>query len=146
VVASLTQPGRITGVASTPVEIEGERLQLLKGTLPTVSRVAVLDYSSGTPRESPEREVEAAARVLGVTLHYYGVRDPKDLAGASVAMTKKRTEALFEAPDPFSYVANRVQRIVEHGMKHQDTVADQATSRRSSARPTTSLTCILDSR
>jgi putative ABC transport system substrate-binding protein len=48
-VASLAQPGgNVTGVTSYPVESEGKRLELLKETLPTISRVA----TSGIPRSS----------------------------------------------------------------------------------------------
>ena len=103
-VASLAQPGgNVTGVTSWPVESEGKRLQLIKEALPTISRVAVLMY--GSPEPSFAREREAAARGLGLTLQWHGVRDPRDLAGAFTAMTKKRAEALFVAPDPFWDVA-----------------------------------------
>jgi len=105
-VASLAQPGgNVTGVTSWPVESEGKRLELLKETLLTISRVAVLQYLGGSPGPSLTREIEAAARGLGLTLQWHGVGDPKDCAGAFTAMTKKRAEALFVAPDPFWDVA-----------------------------------------
>ena len=111
-VASLAQPGgNVTGVTSYPVETEGKRLQLLKEALPTISRVAVLAYGSLGP--SFAREQEAAARVLGLTLQYYGVRNPEELAGAFTAMTKERAQALFVVPQPFWGMGNQVQRIVE---------------------------------
>jgi putative ABC transport system substrate-binding protein len=118
-VASLAQPGgNVTGVTAPPIEFEGKRLQLLKEALPTVSRVAVLYHPSGTPRPLVDsfvfdREMDAAARALGLTLQDSGVRDPKDLAGALTAMTKKGAEALFVEPDPFGGVGTQVQRIVE---------------------------------
>jgi putative ABC transport system substrate-binding protein len=113
-VAGLAQPGgNVTGVTSYFVETEEKRPQLLKEALPTISRVAVLAYSGGSPGPSLGREVEAAARVLGLTLKYYDVRNPEDLAGAFTAMTKTRVEALFVVPDPFWGVGNQVQRIVE---------------------------------
>jgi putative ABC transport system substrate-binding protein len=113
-VASLAQPGgNVTGVTSLPVESEGKRLQLLKEAIPTISRVAVLDYSGRSPGPSLRREVEAAARGLGLTLKYYDIRNPEELAGAFTAMTKKRAQALFVVPQPFWYTENQVQRIVE---------------------------------
>jgi putative ABC transport system substrate-binding protein len=116
-VASLAQPGgNVTGVTSTPVEFVGKWLQLLKEALPTVSRVTVLYHLESRTPEPPdtlEREADGAARVLGLAFQYYGVRDPKDLAGAFAAMTKKGAEALFVGPNPFWYVGNQVQEIVE---------------------------------
>jgi putative ABC transport system substrate-binding protein len=47
-VASLAQPGgNVTGLTDSLMAMEGKRLQLLKEAVPTVSRVAVLGYSSG---------------------------------------------------------------------------------------------------
>ena len=113
-VASLAQPGgNVTGVTSWPVESEGKRLELLKETLLTISRVAVLQYLGGSPGPSLTREIEAAARGLGLTLQWHGVGDPKDCAGAFTAMTKKRAEALFVVPDPIWYGGNHIQGIVE---------------------------------
>jgi putative ABC transport system substrate-binding protein len=117
-VASLAQPGgNVTGVTSTPIEFEGKRLQLLKEALPTVSRVAVLYHLGGASAPLDpfvfDREIEAAARALGLTLQYSGVLDPEDLAGAFAAMTKKRAEALFVGSAPFWGVRNQVQLIVE---------------------------------
>jgi len=113
-VASLAQPGgNVTGVTSWPVESEGKRLELLKETLLTISRVAVLQYLGGSPGPSLTREIEAAARGLGLTLQWHGVGDPSGLADAFTAMTKKRAQALAVTPDGFWNVGNQVQRIVE---------------------------------
>jgi ABC-type uncharacterized transport system substrate-binding protein len=101
-VASLAHPGgNVTGLADDPPQIEGKRLQLLKEAAPKVSRVAVLDRVSGTPEPRFEREREAAARALGVTLQALIVREPKELEGAFAAMTKAGAEALFMAPNAF---------------------------------------------
>ena len=101
-VASLAHPGgNVTGPTDTPMELEGKRLQLLKEAVPTVSRVAVLGYSSGTPEPLFGREREAAAQALGVTLQSYGVRASEEIAGAFAAMTRARAEALFVDPHPF---------------------------------------------
>ena len=106
-----TLTGERAVFAATRHETEGKRLQLLKEALPTISRVAVLAYGSLGP--SFAREQEAAARVLGLTLQYYGVRNPEELAGAFTAMTKKGAKSPFLMPDSFWYVGNQVQRIVE---------------------------------
>ena len=97
-VASLAQPGgNVTGPADTVgMEIEGKRLQLLKEVVPKVSRVAVLDHPSPTPESDLfQREREAAALALGLTLQSYGIRAPEELEGAFAAMTKARADALL---------------------------------------------------
>jgi putative ABC transport system substrate-binding protein len=110
-VASLAHPGgNVTGLTeSVGREFVGKYLQLLKEAVPKVSRVAVLGYS-GSPAFY-RREMEAAARSLGVTLQFYEVRESEELDGAFTAMTKARAEALLVLPYPFVWVHAR--RIVD---------------------------------
>ena len=112
-VASLAQPGgNVTGLTHTVgVEIVGKYLELLKEAVPKVSRVAVLSHSGGPTGSIFQKEREAAARALDVTLQSYGVRGPEEFAGAFTAMTKAGAEALLMEPDPF-WEAHR-QRVVD---------------------------------
>ena len=91
-VASLAQPGgNITGLTTQSQDIAGKALQLLKETVPNLSRVAVLwdPASPGTRRSLAE--VEAAATVLRLSLQAVEVRSPGELDGAFVAATEKRS-------------------------------------------------------
>ncbi|MFI5340489.1 MAG: ABC transporter substrate-binding protein [Candidatus Methylomirabilales bacterium] len=112
-VASLAHPGgNVTGLTDDAgLEILGKYLQLLKEAVPTVSRVAVLEYSGGSRESTWGRLMEAEARALGVTLQFHVVRDPKELEGAFTAMIKARAEALLEVPHQF--FDNHIQRIVD---------------------------------
>jgi putative ABC transport system substrate-binding protein len=96
-VASLAHPGgNVTGLTDTLMAMQGKRLEFLKEAVPTLSRVAVLYHvRSGPPEPIFVREIEGAARPLGLTLQYYGVRELTEFAGAFTAMTKTRAEALF---------------------------------------------------
>jgi putative ABC transport system substrate-binding protein len=119
-VASLAQPGgNVTGLADTPMEMEGKRLQLLKEAVPKVSRVAVLSHPGSTPDplSHQQREIEAAAQALHVTLQKYDIRDPTEFTGAFAAMTKARAEALFVKSDPFW--AGHGQRIAEFAAQNR---------------------------
>jgi len=122
-VPSLAHPGgNVTGLTDQPMEMEGKRLQLLKEAVPTVSRVAALSHpgGSGLPAGAePQfaRELEAAARALGLTLQIYDVRVPEELEGAFAAMTKARAEALFVTATPFWY--SHRHRIIELAAKHR---------------------------
>jgi putative ABC transport system substrate-binding protein len=98
-VASLARPGRnVTGLTAISPEVTGKRLELLKETIPKVSRVAVLKCpaegatAAGTMQWS---EAQAAARVLRVHLQPLEVRGPEEIEGALQAATRERAEALF---------------------------------------------------
>ena len=111
-VPSLARPGgNVTGLADTFMEMEGKRLQLLKEAVPTVSRVAVLTYSTGTPEPSFRRERETAAQALDMTLQSYAIRDPTEFTGTFAAMVKAQAEAIFMESHPFWY--GHRQRIIE---------------------------------
>jgi putative ABC transport system substrate-binding protein len=75
-VASLAQPGgNSTGVSVLGIDTRGKRLELLKAAVPGISRVADLSRrpTPGAPAGSL-REMEEAARALGLTLHPVAVR------------------------------------------------------------------------
>jgi putative ABC transport system substrate-binding protein len=112
-VASLAQPGgNVTGLTHTAgVEIMGKYLQLLKEAVPKVSRVARLSFSGSQPEPIFQRERDAAALALGVTLQSYEVRSPEELAVAFAAMTKAGADAVLIEPNPF-WEAHR-QRVVD---------------------------------
>ncbi len=112
-VASLAQPGgNVTGLTHTAgVEIVGKYLQLLKEAFPKVSRVAVLGYSGSQPEPIFQRERDATAQALGMTLQSYGVRSPEESAGAIASMTKAGVEGIVMEPNPF-WEAHR-QRVVD---------------------------------
>ena len=99
-VDSLSRPGgNITGVTSANPATAGKRLELLKELIPGLTRVAVL-WNSRNPVSVPElKETEVAARVLGLTVHSIGVRDPAEYAGAFSAMARERAQGLVIISD-----------------------------------------------
>jgi putative ABC transport system substrate-binding protein len=106
IVASLARPGgNITGLlAYTGPEFETKRLQLLKEAAPKTSRVAFLGLKEIW--EGPVgQEVQAAARMLGVTLIHVE-HAPGKLGDAFAVMTRDRPDALFVTFHPVNY-ANR---------------------------------------
>ena len=66
-VASLARPGgNITGLATLSRRISGKQLELLKETVPKLSRVAVLDNSTNPGNaHSVKEDLLAAAHSLG---------------------------------------------------------------------------------
>ena len=112
-VASLAQPGgNVTGLAGAAgSDIAGKLLQLLKEAVPTAARLAVLWYSSGPAESVFQKDLQAAAQALGVTLQWYVVRAPEELEGAFTAMTQAAAQALLVLPDPF--IETHIQQIVD---------------------------------
>jgi putative ABC transport system substrate-binding protein len=77
------------------IELSAKRLELLKEAVPTLSRVAVLWNATDLGMVLRFRELEAAARVLGLTLHSLEVCGAHDFTNAFTAMTRERPDALF---------------------------------------------------
>jgi putative tryptophan/tyrosine transport system substrate-binding protein len=95
-VASLARPGgNVTGLSTFAPELGGKRLELLKEMVPKLSRVAVVGISRRQAHDPEMKELEVAARALGVQLQQVDLRGPNDLEKAFSAMTKNRAEALI---------------------------------------------------
>ena len=99
-VGSLSRPGgNITGLSFMVDELSGKLLALLKDTLPSVSRVAVLWYEPNPGADIAVGAIKAASRELGVELLLLPVHGPADLIGAFQAATRGRVEALIVIDD-----------------------------------------------
>jgi len=95
-VASLARPGgNITGLSALAPELSGKRLELLKETVPKLSRVAVLGNSTEPANAQSLREVELAAGAFGVTVQYLDILSPKDIEIAFRAASKGRADAVL---------------------------------------------------
>ena len=112
-VASLARPGgNLTGVTDFARELAGKRLELLKETIPKVSRVAVFWWKPAGPEYTAERnEIESAARVLGIQLQPVEVGGANELENALSAMTNAGMNAFMGMTDT-RFAANR-KRIIE---------------------------------
>jgi ABC-type uncharacterized transport system substrate-binding protein len=92
-VATLARPGgRITGLSFQTDELSAKWLGLLKETLPSATRVAVLWEKSSTVKQL--RAMETFARTIGVQLHVLTVRGPEDFATAFSAAKTAKVEGL----------------------------------------------------
>ena len=100
-IASLGRPGgNITGTSGMAAELVGKQLELLKETLPKVSRVAALWNPTNPVFQALQlREAKAAARALRVQLQLLEARGPDELDRAFAAMTRERAGALFVLVD-----------------------------------------------
>jgi putative tryptophan/tyrosine transport system substrate-binding protein len=99
-VASLARPGgNLTGLTTVAPGLGSKRLELLKEAVPSFSRVAVLWNSGSDAMTLIFREIQTAARALGVSVQPVGVHAAKDLDHAFATMTEERPDALFMITD-----------------------------------------------
>ncbi|PYN83482.1 MAG: hypothetical protein DMD96_02235 [Candidatus Rokuibacteriota bacterium] len=114
VVASLARPGgNVTGLTNSQVDLSAKRLELIKETVPMLSRVAALSSPFIPPAlgEIFVRQTETA-RTLGLRLDLYRVERSDDLAGAFQAGIRAREGAAIVIANPFFGVhATRVGKL-----------------------------------
>ena len=111
-VASLAQPGgNATGFNFFNQEVDAKRLGLLHELVPKAVRVALLlNPASATAAESTFREVQEAARVLGLQIFFYKASTSGEIDAAFATLARERAEALFVGGDGF-FNSRRVQLI-----------------------------------
>jgi putative ABC transport system substrate-binding protein len=108
-VASLARPGgNATGINSFSAEVVAKRLALLHELVPKAVRVAVLfNPANAATAETTLRDVQEAARSLGLQIHVLNASTSSEIDAAFAAIARERPDALFVAPDAF--LGTRVQ-------------------------------------
>jgi putative ABC transport system substrate-binding protein len=109
-VASLARPGgNATGMFFFTAEVVAKRLGLLHDLLPAAERVAVLiNPSNATTASSWLRDVEAAARALGLKIDIFNASTSLEIDMVFTALTREHPDAIFFAADAF-FTDRRVQ-------------------------------------
>jgi putative tryptophan/tyrosine transport system substrate-binding protein len=94
-VSNLVHPGgNITGLSMMTTELSVKRLELLKETLPGLSRVAVLWNPDTPPHKKTVQLLTAAAHSLSIHLKFVAARTPEEFDSAFSAMRRWRAQAL----------------------------------------------------
>jgi putative ABC transport system substrate-binding protein len=101
-VASLNRPGgNLTGVSILNVELGAKRLELLHEVVPSARVVALLVNPTHPAAESISREMQAAARTLGLDLQILHASTEHDLDMAFAALAQVHAGALVIGADAF---------------------------------------------
>src|ERR1700688_4236529 len=109
---SLARPGgNVTGVGEVAAELSAKRLEVLKDTFPTLSKIAMLWNADDLGMTLRYRSAETAAQTLGLEVQPLGVREPEDFAAAFAAMARDRPDAILMVADALT-VLNR-RRVFE---------------------------------
>jgi putative tryptophan/tyrosine transport system substrate-binding protein len=109
-VASLARPGgNATGINNFSGEVVAKRMGLLHEMVPKATRVAVLLNPANAPVAEPTlREVQEAARVIGLQIHVLNASTSREIDAAFAALERERPDALFAANDSL-FTSRRVQ-------------------------------------
>lgn len=98
-ITNLARPGgNVTGLSSITTELSAKRLELLKETIPRLSRVAVLWNPDTLPPASQAKivgDLNAAAPSLSIELLFVRARTLEELDSAFAAVTRARVQALY---------------------------------------------------
>jgi ABC-type uncharacterized transport system substrate-binding protein len=117
-VESLARPGgNVTGLASLAPELGGKRLELLKETVPKLSRVAFLFNPTSSSNSVELEQLGRPAAALGVTLRAVEARGPDDIEKAFSTMIRERVEGFTTASGPANNASR--ERITERAAKNQ---------------------------
>ena len=116
-VASLARPGgNVTGVSFMPDALGPKGVELLRETLPSLSRMAALYQGDNPGAVVIIDEVERKGEQLGLKFVRLPVRGPNDYQGAFETATRARSEALFVMDD--GAITKHRREILDLAAKH----------------------------
>jgi putative ABC transport system substrate-binding protein len=117
-VDSLAQPGRnLTGFTSISAELAGKRLELLKETIPNLSRVAVLWNPQDSASAVQWKESQRSSRELGLQLHSMKVSSVDQFERAFKESIEARSTALVVTQE--TLVTSNIKRVVDLAAKNR---------------------------
>ena len=101
-VASLARPGgNATGINFFSEELLAKRLELLRELVPAATRVAVLVNPAKRRTETTLRDLEAAARAMGLQIQVVNANTSREIDAAFATFVRERPDALFVTGGPF---------------------------------------------
>ncbi len=99
-VASLARPGgNVTGLSWVSPDLSAKLLEVLKDTVPNLSRIAVLWNAANPMKVLDFNETQRAAQTLALTVYSIEMKAPSDLEAAFAAITRTRPDALLMLVD-----------------------------------------------
>ena len=99
--ASLSRPGgNLTGVTTLNVQIGAKRLEVLHELVPTATMIAgLVNPTNPVIAETETRDLQAAARTLGLTLHVLHASSEQEIDTAFMTLGQLRADALVIGTD-----------------------------------------------
>src|SRR6516162_5486278 len=106
-IAGLARPGgNTTGLSVLSTELTVKRLELLKEVMPQAARIAILQRPGNPAHPMFIKEIEPAARLLGLTYRIFEARASEDLESSFAPIRVWPADAIFVLDDP-TFIAAR---------------------------------------
>ncbi|HTA66921.1 MAG TPA: ABC transporter substrate-binding protein, partial [Bryobacteraceae bacterium] len=116
-VASINRPGgNVTGIHQLTAGLEAKRVGLLHELVPSATTIAVLVNPNYSDAEAQIREVQDAARTLGLQLHILKASSESDFDAAFATVIEQSAGAILIASDPFLF--SRRNQLVALAARH----------------------------
>jgi putative ABC transport system substrate-binding protein len=116
-VPSLNRPGgNVTGITTLSAELEPKRLELLHEVAPRATTVGALLNPSNPNAESQSKDLQAAARTLGLSLHLLNASSEDDFNTAFARLVQLRAGGLVIATD--GLFISRGERLAAMAVEH----------------------------
>src|SRR5215468_8992004 len=116
-VASLARPGgNLTGVNLFTGELSAKRLELLREMVPGITRVSALVNPTSPSAETTVRDVEAAARAMGLQIQVLNASTSREIDAAFASFGRERPDAVFVMLDVF--LNSRRAQLVNLASRH----------------------------
>jgi putative ABC transport system substrate-binding protein len=93
-----------------PIVFTAKRLELLRELVPATTRLAVLVNPAGPDAETTLRDVEPAARAIGLQIQVLNASTIREINEAFATLARERPDALFVGIDPF-FNSRRTQLV-----------------------------------
>jgi putative ABC transport system substrate-binding protein len=116
-VVSLNRPdGNITGVVNHNTAVMGKRLELLHESMPIARVIGYLANPKSTSMEAETKELQQAARALGVELRVLKAADESEIDTAFATLAKEHSVPLVVGTD--NLFTDRPARLVALAARH----------------------------
>src|SRR5262245_26760492 len=118
-VASLNRPGgNITGIYNLNTTVYSKRLELLHELVPAATSIAFLvNPTNAVIAEAQTRELQVAARTLGVRLLVLNASDPSEFDAGFATLVLERAGGLLVGSDPL--FSNRLDQLIALAVRHR---------------------------
>ncbi len=117
-VASLERPeGNVTGVTTYVPALAAKRLEVLRECLPGLRRVGILANLRNPSSAVEGKEMETAARAMGLEIHVADARLPEQYPDAFASIARGKAGGVFVTADPI--LSTNRERIVQLAARHR---------------------------
>src|SRR5262249_39868177 len=88
----------------------GKQTELLRETIPKLSRLGILTNPTNSFSALALKEIEAVAQEFSISLQVVEVRSAADFEGGFASLARQRAQALLQVPDP-TFIDQRTRLI-----------------------------------